>query len=364
MKRDAKFWVLVALAAILGLGGLVLFFVSRAKGLTAAQVFGLIMFILGIALMLYLFLTKQPGANDDGNLADDMEDEFDLMDAAKGSVKTAAVSAGTAVAGAAVAGAAASTGAEGARDDPAPYVPVLKPEDDEEVEAEVAAETEKILAEAEAKAAAAEAAAREAEAKEAVKHTARISEAEKSVTPPMTFERAAKVPTEDIAGRTRFTAEAIDAEKKAEIKTKAQAKADEIAAAIAADREAKEAKKPAVDTAAAIAAAAVAAATGVPAPIVGKHEISRRESSASAEASRAIPAPASDPQDRSRWIVKAYKDLAGDALLDSPVNALWGVSEGDAALLKDAFGIKTIRDLATNRFFAWADEIVAEADGE
>ena len=93
MKRDAKFWVLVALAAILGLGGLVLFFVSRAKGLTAAQVFGLIMFILGIALMLYLFLTKQPGANDDGNLADAMEDEFDLMDAAKGSVKTAAVSA-------------------------------------------------------------------------------------------------------------------------------------------------------------------------------------------------------------------------------------------------------------------------------
>ncbi len=38
-------------------------------------------------------------------------------------------------------------------------------------------------------------------------------------------------------------------------------------------------------------------------------------------------------------------------------SALQGVSESDAAHLKEAFGIDTIRELATNKFVLWAQAI-------
>lgn len=62
--------------------------------------------------------------------------------------------------------------------------------------------------------------------------------------------------------------------------------------------------------------------------------------------------------DLSKILDKAYesKDLAD--LVDAPVDALAGVSEKDAELLKTAFGIKTIRDLGTNKYFLWAQGIV------
>ncbi len=41
-------------------------------------------------------------------------------------------------------------------------------------------------------------------------------------------------------------------------------------------------------------------------------------------------------------------------LADEPVSAIQGISEGDAELLKAAFNIKTIRDLATNKYVAVA----------
>lgn len=114
-------------------------------------------------------------------------------------------------------------------------------------------------------------------------------------------------------------------------------------------------KKAAAAGAAGAAAAAVAAA----AP---KAEAEAEEPKA-APAPKAEAKPAAEPaaEKRDRWIVKAYADLKGEDLLNAPVNALWGVSEGDAELLKNAFNIKTIKDLATNKFFAWAEEIVAEA---
>ena len=49
-----------------------------------------------------------------------------------------------------------------------------------------------------------------------------------------------------------------------------------------------------------------------------------------------------------------FKDLA-----DAPVDALEGVSKGDAELLQKAFNIKTVRDLGTNKFFLRAQAIVA-----
>jgi hypothetical protein len=43
------------------------------------------------------------------------------------------------------------------------------------------------------------------------------------------------------------------------------------------------------------------------------------------------------------------------SLADEPVSAIQGVSEGDAELLMAAFNIKTIRDLATNKYVAIAE---------
>ena len=51
------------------------------------------------------------------------------------------------------------------------------------------------------------------------------------------------------------------------------------------------------------------------------------------------------------------QDIAG-----APVSVLSGVSEGDAELLLKAFGIKTVRDLGTNKYFRWAQGISALAD--
>jgi hypothetical protein len=57
------------------------------------------------------------------------------------------------------------------------------------------------------------------------------------------------------------------------------------------------------------------------------------------------------------WEGKSAKDIA-----DAPVSALAGVSAADAELLLKAFNIKTVRDLATNKYFRWAQAIVTLAD--
>ncbi|ALE74350.1 hypothetical protein AD006_25070 [Pseudonocardia sp. EC080610-09] len=59
---------------------------------------------------------------------------------------------------------------------------------------------------------------------------------------------------------------------------------------------------------------------------------------------------------------KAYEGKSIAELADAPVDALQGVSEGDAKHLKDAFGITTVRDLGTNKYFLWAQAISTLAD--
>ena len=59
---------------------------------------------------------------------------------------------------------------------------------------------------------------------------------------------------------------------------------------------------------------------------------------------------------------KAYEGKSPDELVKAPVAALQGVSESDAANLKAAFGIDTIGDLGTNKYFRWAQAIAALAD--
>jgi hypothetical protein len=61
---------------------------------------------------------------------------------------------------------------------------------------------------------------------------------------------------------------------------------------------------------------------------------------------------------------KAYEQKSFKELVDAPVAALAGVSDGDAELLKKAFNIKTVADLGTNKFFLAAQAIVEAAKHE
>ena len=59
---------------------------------------------------------------------------------------------------------------------------------------------------------------------------------------------------------------------------------------------------------------------------------------------------------------KAYEGKSLNEIADAPVEALQGISEGDAKHLKDAFNIKTVRDLGTNKYFLWAQSIAKIAE--
>lgn len=62
--------------------------------------------------------------------------------------------------------------------------------------------------------------------------------------------------------------------------------------------------------------------------------------------------------DIAKHVDKTYKQMSFEQLADAPVEALQGVSKGDAEVLEKAFNIKTIRDLAENKYFRWAQGIV------
>jgi hypothetical protein len=56
---------------------------------------------------------------------------------------------------------------------------------------------------------------------------------------------------------------------------------------------------------------------------------------------------------------KAYEGKSLAEVLDAPVSALAGVSDGDAEHLLAAFNIKTVRDLGSNKYFSVAGALVA-----
>lgn len=58
--------------------------------------------------------------------------------------------------------------------------------------------------------------------------------------------------------------------------------------------------------------------------------------------------------DLARSLDKAYEDKSLKEILDASPAALAGVTDADAKHLADAFGIKTVRQLGTNKFFAVA----------
>jgi hypothetical protein len=48
---------------------------------------------------------------------------------------------------------------------------------------------------------------------------------------------------------------------------------------------------------------------------------------------------------------KAYEGKSFKELLKAPASAIQGLSDGDAELLKKAFGIDSVKELAENKFF-------------
>jgi hypothetical protein len=75
---------------------------------------------------------------------------------------------------------------------------------------------------------------------------------------------------------------------------------------------------------------------------------------------------AEDPGFIVKFFVKAYKEKAIVELPDAPVASISGVSESDAEDLQKAFGIKTVNDLATNKYVRLAQAITnfSECSGE
>ncbi len=55
---------------------------------------------------------------------------------------------------------------------------------------------------------------------------------------------------------------------------------------------------------------------------------------------------------------KAYEDKSLKEILDASPAALAGVTDDDAAALEKAFNIKTVRQLGSNKYFAFAAALV------
>ena len=66
--------------------------------------------------------------------------------------------------------------------------------------------------------------------------------------------------------------------------------------------------------------------------------------------------------DVSRHLDKAHEGKSVEELAGAPVDVLQDVSANDAEALKDALGIKTVRDLAGNKHVRRAQAIVHLAD--
>ena len=65
-----------------------------------------------------------------------------------------------------------------------------------------------------------------------------------------------------------------------------------------------------------------------------------------------------------KFVDKKYEKMSFKELANAPVDAIAGISEGDAKLLKEAFKVKTVKDLAKLKYVRWAQAICVLADGE
>ena len=65
-----------------------------------------------------------------------------------------------------------------------------------------------------------------------------------------------------------------------------------------------------------------------------------------------------------KFVDKKYEKMSLKQLAGAPVDALQGISEGDAKALKEAFRVKTVADLAKLKYVKWAQAICLLAEGE
>lgn len=63
--------------------------------------------------------------------------------------------------------------------------------------------------------------------------------------------------------------------------------------------------------------------------------------------------------DLSKGLDRAYEDKSLAEILSASPAALAGVTDDDAKRLDEAFGIKTVRDFGSNKYFALAGVLVA-----
>ena len=61
--------------------------------------------------------------------------------------------------------------------------------------------------------------------------------------------------------------------------------------------------------------------------------------------------------DLAKLLDKEWEDKSLEEILNAPASALAGVSDGDAAALKQAFNVKTVGDLGRNRYFRAAQAL-------
>jgi hypothetical protein len=66
--------------------------------------------------------------------------------------------------------------------------------------------------------------------------------------------------------------------------------------------------------------------------------------------------------DLNAFLDKEWESKSLAEVLDAPVSALQGVSEGDADALKKAFNVKTVRDLGKNKYFRAAQLLTQLAE--
>ncbi|MEU9734841.1 hypothetical protein [Streptomyces sp. NPDC048002] len=63
--------------------------------------------------------------------------------------------------------------------------------------------------------------------------------------------------------------------------------------------------------------------------------------------------------DLDKVLDKAWADKSLPEILAAPVSALKGVSDKDGDLLQEAFGVKTVADLAELKYARWAQALAA-----
>ncbi|GAA2245322.1 hypothetical protein GCM10010232_35430 [Streptomyces amakusaensis] len=65
--------------------------------------------------------------------------------------------------------------------------------------------------------------------------------------------------------------------------------------------------------------------------------------------------------DLNKVLDKAWAEKSLPEILDAPVSALKGVSDRDGELLKEAFGVASVADLAELKYARWAQALSALA---